>query len=71
MIIAALQSTLIHAQRSVTKNPMAMLRFLLFIFAFVLAIARRDVRERVRRTFGDAWNRIRRTIGMGVKVSYI
>ena len=70
-LMAALQRSLLNAQKSITQNPMSMLRFLLFLFAFMAAFARRDVRERLKRTFGDAFDRIRRTVGMGVKVSYI
>jgi len=70
-LMAALQNSLLKAQKSIVQNPMSMLRFLLFLFAFMAAFARRDVRERLKRTFGDALDRIRRTVGMGVKVSYI
>ena len=71
LLMTSLQSSLYNARKSLMHNPMAMLRFLLFLLAFVMAFARRDVRERIRRTTGDAWDKIRRTIGMGVKVSYI
>lgn len=70
-LMTLIQSTLIGAQRSLARNPMAMLRLLLFLLAFALAFARRDVRERIRRTVGQALDRIKRTVGMGVKVSYI
>ena len=50
---------------------MAMLRLLTFIMAFVLLIARRDLRVRVKRMVGEGWGKVRKTVGMGVKVSYI
>jgi len=71
LMMASLQNSLLHARRSVSRNPMALLRFVLFLLAFMLAFARRDVRERMRRISGDAWDTLRRTMGMGVKVSYI
>lgn len=66
-----MQTTMSNAGRSLTQNRMSLLRFLLFLMAFTLAFARRDVRERVKRTLGDGWLKVRRTVGMGVKVSYI
>ncbi|KAH8702919.1 hypothetical protein GQ44DRAFT_630998 [Phaeosphaeriaceae sp. PMI808] len=54
-----------------TANPMALFRTFLFLLAFVLAIGRRDLRERIMRLLRIAWDKVRRTVGMGVKVSYI
>lgn len=53
------------------KNPTAMLRFLLFVLMFVVAASQKVIRERVRRVLGGAWEKVRGTVGMGVKVSYI
>lgn len=53
------------------KNPSAMLRFLLFVLVFVGAASQRVVRERLRRVAGGAWEKVRGTLGMGVRVSYI
>ncbi|KAK8212336.1 hypothetical protein IWZ01DRAFT_541028 [Phyllosticta capitalensis] len=70
-LIGALQASLTQAAHNMTKNPMAFLRMLLFLIAFALAFGRRDLRERVARLLRLAWERVRRTVGMGVKVSYI
>lgn len=70
-LLASMQAAVLNARKSVTQNPMALLRFLLFVMAFALAFGRRDVRDRIKRTLQDGSHRIRRTIGMGVKVSYI
>ncbi|KAL1620721.1 hypothetical protein SLS56_009540 [Neofusicoccum ribis] len=56
---------------SLTQNPMAFLRTLLFLLAFALAFGRQDLRDRVKRLLRLAWEKLRRTVGMGVKVSYI
>ena len=56
---------------TIQKNPSAMLRFLLFVLMFMTAASQRIVRERIRRVLGGAWEKVRGTVGMGVKVSYI
>lgn len=70
-LFAAMQTLILKTAQSMTNNPMALLRTLLFILAFALAFGRRDLRERVQRILRNAWDKIRRTVGMGVKVSYI
>jgi hypothetical protein len=52
-------------------NSGAVLRVLLFLVAFFMAYSRPEVRERVRAVIGRSWEKMRRTVGMGVKVSYI
>ncbi|TKA82627.1 hypothetical protein B0A55_00763 [Friedmanniomyces simplex] len=49
----------------------AMFRFLMFMLAFLVVVARRDVRVRLRRLMEEGWGKVRKTVGMGVKVSYI
>jgi len=46
-------------------------RLLMFIFAFILLASRRDMRVRLRRALAEGWDKVRRTVGMGVKVSYV
>ncbi|KAF2808789.1 uncharacterized protein BDZ99DRAFT_389121 [Mytilinidion resinicola] len=70
-LMAAMQTLILSTAQSMTQNPMAFLRTLLFILAFALAFGRRDLRERVQRILRAAWEKVRRTVGMGVKVSYI
>ena len=69
--LVSLQQAIIHMGQSLANNPMAMLRVVLFLIALLMALARRDVRDRVVRVTGPAWAKIRGTVGMGVKVSYI
>lgn len=54
-------------QASQSMNSMAILRFLMFLLAFLLIIARRDLRLKIRRGMEDGWNKIKQTVGMGVK----
>lgn len=56
---------------SLRANPMILLRTLAFIVALLLVFSRQDVKERVKRSVRNGWEKIRATAGMGVKVSYI
>ncbi|KAI9889638.1 MAG: hypothetical protein M1814_005146 [Vezdaea aestivalis] len=57
--------------QSLSTSPMALLRTLLFVLGLVLTMSRRDVRERIQRMTALSWNKLRGTVGMGVKVSYM
>lgn len=70
-MLGSMQTLIMNTAHSMTANPMAMFRTLLFLLAFALAFGRRDLRERIMRIIRNAWEKIRRTVGMGVKVSYI
>jgi hypothetical protein len=71
MLMAALQNLVKNMAQSMSTNPMALLRTILFLMGIIIAFSRRDVRERVRRITGVGWEKVRNTVGMGVKVSYI
>ena len=66
-ILLNLQNLIANMTQSLSKNPMALLRFVLFLLGLVVALSRRDVKDRI----GRGWDKIRQTVGMGVKVSYI
>lgn len=70
-VISNLQNFLLNLTESFSKSPIILLRFVFFLAALVLALSRHDVRERVARILGSSWNKLRGTVGMGVKVSYI
>lgn len=71
LAIGNMHRVLLQASRSMTGSSMALLRFLLFALAFVMIIARQDLRQKIRRALGDGFAKIKQTVGMGVKVSYI
>ena len=71
MLMANLQRTVVTMAQSLGNSPVSLLRFLLFVVALLLALGRNDVRQRLARILGVSWDRIRKTVGMGVKVSYI
>ncbi|KAI5207161.1 hypothetical protein E4T39_02106 [Aureobasidium subglaciale] len=68
---ATMQAAMLNARNSIIQNPIVLLRFVLFLIAFTLAFGRRDVRDRIRRSFQGGLNKVKSTVGMGVKVSYI
>ena len=70
-LFASLQTLLVNTAQSLSSNPMALMRVVLFLLMFALAFGRRDIRERVQRMLRNAWEKVRGTVGMGVKVSYI
>jgi flagellar biosynthesis GTPase FlhF len=67
----SMQTVVLNTAQSMTANPLAFIRTLLFLLALTLALGRRDLRERIMRVLRNAWEKILRTVGMGVKVSYI
>jgi hypothetical protein len=71
VMFASIQALIANTAHQMTANPLALFRTFFFLLAFVLAIGRRDLRERVLRILRNAWDKLRRTAGMGVKVSYI
>ncbi len=66
-LISNLQRFMASLTRSASRNPMALLRFVLFLVGIVVALSRRDVKAKVT----QAWEKVQKTIGMGVRVSYI
>jgi len=69
--LSALQNFVYNITQQISRNPMSLFRFLLFLIGLIVAVSRRDVKERLGRLTGAGWDKIRRTVGMGVKVSYI
>lgn len=49
------------------QNPFALLRFVFFLMGLLVALSRRDVKDRLK----IGWNKVKTTIGMGVKVTYV
>lgn len=69
--MAGLSAAIPNLGFPLSKNPGLILRLLLFVVALVVAFGRRGVRERVQRVTGKGWEKVRETVGMGVRVSYI
>ncbi|KAF2763419.1 hypothetical protein EJ05DRAFT_38184 [Pseudovirgaria hyperparasitica] len=70
-MMGSMQTAFYTSTQDLTNNPVALIRMMVFFLALALAFGRRDLRERLKRMIANAWDKIRRTIGMGVKVSYI
>lgn len=71
VVYAVLRNIVRHIQNSVAGNPTALLRTILFMLGLMLAVSRQDVRARIQRLTNSSWEKIKGTVGMGVKVSYI
>lgn len=56
---------------SLSGNPMAFFRMFLFMLGILMALSRQDIRQKFQRIINSSWQKVKKTIGMGVKVSYI
>jgi hypothetical protein len=70
-LFRALQNLVRNMASSIGANPTLLLKLLLSVLAIIMAFSRRDIRERARRILDKGWDKVRSTVGMGVKVSYI
>ena len=70
-ILSALQQLIKNMAEQMSQNRMSLLRFVLFLMGLIVAFSRRDVKDRLGRLTGAGWDKVKRTVGMGVKVSYI
>ena len=66
-VLGALQHIISHISQYISQNPLALLRFVVFLVSLVAALSRRDVKDRLK----VGWDKLKRTVGMGVKVTYI
>ena len=71
LLINALQDGVISMGRNVRSHPMVLIRMLAFTVALLMALSRQDIRDRLVRARDASWQKLKQTIGMGVKVSYI
>ncbi len=70
-LFRVLQNLVRTMTNSVRSNPTMLFRTLLSLLAIIMALSRRDIRERAKTIVDNGWDKLRRTVGMGVKVSYI
>lgn len=70
-VVAALQQLIKNMTEQISHNPLSLLRFVLFLMGLIVAFSRRDVKDRLGRLTGAGWDKVKKTVGMGVKVSYI
>jgi hypothetical protein len=71
LALNSLQQMVLQASKNLTGNNIALARFLVFITAFLLLLTRKGLRMKVKKAIEDGWVKVRQTVGMGVKVSYI
>lgn len=70
-IVASLQHVMKNLTQYISHNPTSLLQFILFLVGIVMTFSRRDVQYRVAKLTGTGWEKVKQTVGMGVKVSYI
>ena len=70
-MFSTIQKLLANMTIHLSRNPAVLFRFVLFLVALIVAFGRRDLRQRLRRITGSGWDKVKNTVGMGVKVSYI
>ena len=70
-LVRVLQRIVLNFAKSTSRSPAALGRTILFLIAIVVALNKHDIRNRVQNIIGSAWQKLRRTAGMGIKVSYI
>ena len=70
-VFSALQQLIKNMKEQVSQNPMSLLRFVLFLMGLIAAFSRRGVKDRLGRLTGAGWDKVKTTMSMGVKVSYI
>lgn len=70
-LVVSLQHLINNMTRSVSKNPMVLMRTILFLMGLVYALSRQNVRDRVNRMTEQGWNKLKGTVGMGIKISYL
>lgn len=71
LLMQQLQLWVRRMAAEISRSPGVLLRTLLFLIALLAALARQDVRLRLGRIVGSGWEKVKGTVGMGVKVSYI
>lgn len=70
-LFRVLQKLAYNMVTSAGADSKLLLKMLLSLLAIIMALSRRDIRARAKRILNDGWGKIRNTVGMGVKVSYI
>ncbi|MCJ1360003.1 MAG: hypothetical protein MMC33_010006 [Icmadophila ericetorum] len=70
-LVSSLKHLIINMTQSASKNPMVLMRTILFVMGLIFALTRQNVRERIIRLTGQGWNKLKGTVGMGVKISYL
>lgn len=70
-ILLLLRTMSVNISNALTKSPAAILRTLMFVIGMLVMLSRKDLRERLSQIVGLGWGKVRGTVGMGTKVSYI
>ena len=70
-MLEAFQGLVHKLALSMSMNSMTLLRTIFFLTALIVSISRHDVRANLVKIRTLGWDRLRSTLGAGVKVSYL
>ena len=65
------QKLFLNMTKSISRSPAMLLRTVLFLITLIVALSRHDIRDQLQKVTSSSWEKLRKTVGMGVKVSYI
>ena len=71
MLLNIFSRLLAALTRSLRDHPAAIMRLALIALAFIVALRQHAIRARLDQMTAVGWEKLRKTLGMGVKVSYI
>ena len=70
-LISKLEGLVRSMATSLGGNPAMLLRLLLSAVAIIMVFGKGDARERAKRILAKGWEKVKETVGMGVKISYV
>ena len=70
-IVGLFQKYVLMFTETMRTNPLILLRTVLFLIGILFTLGRGEFRDRLKRITATGWDKVRGTIGMGVKVSYV
>ena len=71
LFLSAMQRGILSMAQSLRAHPLMLVRMLAFLTAFFMALNRRDLRDQLLGAGSKSWTKLKQTVGMGTKVSYI
>ncbi|KAI9665122.1 MAG: hypothetical protein M1831_002132 [Alyxoria varia] len=71
LLFGVVQKGIMSMAQSLRAHPLKLIRMLALLIAFLMALSRRDLRDRLLEAQNKSWTKLKQTVGMGTKVSYI
>lgn len=71
MVFSRMRTIVEQLAHTLNGNPALVMRLLAFIMGFLIMLGHKGIRQRIQRVLGASWGKVKATVGMGAKVSYI